>query len=212
HDEHVLVVGAVENADPAALRQAPHVAPQEVVVQLLGRGLFEAEYLAALGVHARHDVLDRPVLAGRVHRLEDNQHGIPVVRVQKLLRLLKVLEALVQDCPGAFLDLGLAQLLHLPGLGPAGVVVLEANLFPRRDAEEVNNVLWDHGFCPCCATGHALAPQISAGYLAIVGSLENLPEQATLTIALRAQASGSAYSSPTRCWAWAYDVRSARCM
>src|SRR5579863_5911233 len=60
--------------------------------------------------------------------------------------------------------------------------------------------------------GHGSAFQISAAYSAIVRSLENLPEAATLTIALRAQASGVRYSSLTRCWAWAYDVRSARCM
>ena len=38
HHQHLLVVRAVEDADAAALRQAPRRAPQEVVVQLLRRG------------------------------------------------------------------------------------------------------------------------------------------------------------------------------
>ena len=36
-DEDLLVVGAVEDPDVAALRQPPRVAPQVVVVELLGR-------------------------------------------------------------------------------------------------------------------------------------------------------------------------------
>src|SRR5205823_1664990 len=62
------------------------------------------------------------------------------------------------------------------------------------------------------STGQGVAFQMPAAYSAIVRSLENFPEQATLMIALRPQASASAYSSPSRCCAWAYDVRSARCM
>ena len=44
-----------------------------------------------------------------------------------------------------------------------------------------------------------------AAYSAMVRSLENLPEPATFKIALRAQASGSAYSSLS-CWS-ALQVR-----
>src|SRR5215472_880632 len=43
-------------------------------------------------------------------------------------------------------------------------------------------------------TGHGFTCQMSAAYSAIVRSLENLPEPATLRIALRAHAPGSAYS------------------
>ncbi len=48
------------------------------------------------------------------------------------------------------------------------------------------------GRLPCHSTGQGAASQMSAAYSAIVRSLENLPEQATLRIALRAQASASA--------------------
>ena len=86
-DEHLLVVRAVEDADAAALGQRLHVAPEEIVVELLVRRLLEAEDLAALRVHARHHVLDRAVLAGGVHRLKDDQHGVDVGRIEQLLRL-----------------------------------------------------------------------------------------------------------------------------
>ena len=97
HHEHVLVVRPVEDADPAALRQAPHVPPEEVVVQLLGRRLLEAEDLAALRIDAGHDVLDRAVLAGRVHRLEDDQDGVSVVGVEQVLGLGEFRQVLFQD-------------------------------------------------------------------------------------------------------------------
>ena len=45
------------------------------------------------------------------------------------------------------------------------------------------------------ATGHALTCQMSVAYSPIVRSLENFPELATFKMALRAQASGSAYSA-----------------
>ena len=47
-------------------------------------------------------------------------------------------------------------------------------------------------------TAHGVACQISAAYSAMVRSLENLPEPARFLIALRAQSSGSAYSSSSR--------------
>ena len=46
--------------------------------------------------------------------------------------------------------------------------------------------------------GHDLRCQMSAAYSAIVRSLENFPEPATLRMALRAQALGSAYSALRR--------------
>ena len=38
HDEDVLVVGAVEDADPPALGQGLDASPQVIVVELLGEG------------------------------------------------------------------------------------------------------------------------------------------------------------------------------
>jgi hypothetical protein len=62
-DQHLLVVGPVEDADPAPPGQGALVPPQEVVVQLLGRGLLEGADLDRLRVDPAHHVLDRAVLA-----------------------------------------------------------------------------------------------------------------------------------------------------
>ena len=148
HDEDVLVVRPVEDADPAPLGQAPHVPPEEVVVELLGRRLLEAEDLAALGVDPGHDVLDRAVLAGRVHRLEDDQHRVAVVGVEQVLGLGQVREVLVEDLPGPLLQGVLAEFLHLLGLRPAGVVVLEPDRLAGGHPEQVDDVLANHGRPP----------------------------------------------------------------
>ena len=75
HHQHFLVIGAVEDADAAALRQALGDAPQEIVVELLGARRLERMHLAALRIDAGHHVLDDAVLAGRVHPLEHQEHA-----------------------------------------------------------------------------------------------------------------------------------------
>src|SRR5215813_6967298 len=69
-----------------------------------------------------------------------------------------------------------------------------------------------NGHAPILFTGHGFARQISAAYWAIVWSLENLPLPATLRMALRAQASLSAYNAVSLWSASRYDLRSTRCM
>ncbi len=78
HDQHFLVIGAVENADPSPFRQVPGGAPEKIMLQFLGAGMLEAEDLAALRVDAGHHMLDGAVFAGRVHGLENQQDGIAV--------------------------------------------------------------------------------------------------------------------------------------
>jgi hypothetical protein len=72
-NQHFLVVGAVENADSSALGQIARGAPKKIVLQFSRARMLEAEYLAALRVDPRHDVLDRPVLSRRVHGLKNQQ-------------------------------------------------------------------------------------------------------------------------------------------
>ncbi len=67
--------------------------------------------------------------------------------------------------------------------------------------ERQNTCLVAGGHLCFYSTGQAFAFQISVAYSEIVRSLENLPELATLRIALRDQASGSAYRAPSRSWA-----------
>ena len=83
-DEDFLVVRTVEDADAAALGQASGVAPHEVVVEFLDDGCLN-EYTWTLRIDARHDVLDRAVFAGRVHRLEDEQQGPAVLGIEHVL-------------------------------------------------------------------------------------------------------------------------------
>ena len=86
NDEHFLVVGTIEDADPPAFRQPAGRAPQKIVLQFLGARLFEAEHLAALRIDPGHDVPDGAVLAGRVHPLKDQQQGVAARRVVKALQ------------------------------------------------------------------------------------------------------------------------------
>ena len=85
-DQHLLVIGAVEDADPPAFRQFTGGAPQKIVLQFGDAGMFEAEHLAALWVDSGHHVLDGPVLSRCIHPLKDQQHGISVRCPQKLLQ------------------------------------------------------------------------------------------------------------------------------
>ena len=96
HDEHFFVVGPVENPDAPPFGEALHVAPHVVVVELLVRWLLEADHLAALRIHTRHDELDRAVLAGRIHRLQHHQHGPFVLGVELVLHLGEVAPAFLQ--------------------------------------------------------------------------------------------------------------------
>ncbi len=57
------------------------------MLQILGGGLLEAVNLTTLRVHARHDVLDRAVLAGGVDGLKDQEQGIAVIGVEDVLHL-----------------------------------------------------------------------------------------------------------------------------
>ena len=71
NDQHFLVIGSVENADLPAFRQIAGGAPEKVVFQFGGAGMFEAEHLATLGVDPRHHMSDGAVFSRRIHRLKD---------------------------------------------------------------------------------------------------------------------------------------------
>ena len=56
-----------------AARQSHRCPPEEIVIELLVRRNLEGVDLAALGVQAEEDMLDRAVLAGGVHALQDHE-------------------------------------------------------------------------------------------------------------------------------------------
>jgi hypothetical protein len=64
-----------------------HAAPQVVVIEVLRRRRLEGIHLAALRIDSGHDVLDRPVLAGGIHRLEGQEDGPAVLGVETILQL-----------------------------------------------------------------------------------------------------------------------------
>src|SRR6516162_8726459 len=66
HDQDLLEVGAIEDADAASFGQGLGVAPEKIVVKLFRGRMLERNDLAALRIDARHDVLDGAVLAGRI--------------------------------------------------------------------------------------------------------------------------------------------------
>ena len=72
-------------------------APHEIVVELLGRRLLERGDLAALRVDALEHRLDRAVLAGGVHALEDQQQRPAVLRVELFLEIVQPLAVGLDD-------------------------------------------------------------------------------------------------------------------
>ena len=104
NDQHLLVVGSVEDADPAAFGQIARGAPEKIVFQFVGARMLEAEHLAALRIDAGHDVPDGAVLSGRIHRLKDQQHRVAVGRVVKLLQRAQLLDLLLQELLYSFFD------------------------------------------------------------------------------------------------------------
>ena len=95
-DQHLLVIGSVEDADPPAFRQIARGAPEKIVFQFGGAGMFEAEHLAALGIDPGHHVPDGAVFSRRIHRLKDQQDGMAVGCVEKLLLRAQLRNVLFQ--------------------------------------------------------------------------------------------------------------------
>ena len=70
------------------------------MVKLLRRRLLEGGHLAALRIDARHDMLDRAVLARGVHRLKHQQQRPSILGVEHILLFRKPLGALAEQFGG----------------------------------------------------------------------------------------------------------------
>ena len=105
HPRHqaFLVIGAIEDADAAALRQRDHAAPHEIVIEFVGCRLLERIDLAALRIDAFEDALDGAVLAGRVHALKDHEQRPAVLRVEPFLEIVQPLAVGFEDLFGLVL-------------------------------------------------------------------------------------------------------------
>ena len=127
--QHLLIVGAVEDRDPAAGGQFLHRPPQEMMLQLrVVRGL-EGNDIDALGIHAGHHVLDRTVLAGRIQRLENDEHRPAAVRPQQLLGIGQLGDVLGQRL--------LAGLLVFQALARTGFAIGEFKIVAGDDDESL---------------------------------------------------------------------------
>ena len=115
--------------DPAG-RQQHAVALEEIVLQFLVRRLLEAEHLAALRVEARHDVFDRAVFAGRIHRLQHDQHGICIASPEQLLGCGELFAILLENLHRPFFHGRFAGLFQFRGVSPTGIAIFQANFLP----------------------------------------------------------------------------------
>src|ERR1039458_6170354 len=89
-NEHLFVIGTVEDGDSAARRQSFFAPPEKIVIKLFGRWRFERVHLCSLRIDARHHMPDRAVFAGSVHRLQNYQQCIRVFRIEDALLLLQL--------------------------------------------------------------------------------------------------------------------------
>src|SRR6516164_7556701 len=134
HDQDLLVVRAIENADVAALGQATGMPPEKVVIEILRRGLFEGKNLATLRVDTRHHVLDGAVLPDGVHGLKDQQQRPAVLRIKQFLLLGQPVLTAVEE-------LGSLALVQLQPAGIAGIEIFQPESLAARDTERLYVVL-----------------------------------------------------------------------
>ena len=88
YHQHILVIRAVEQRHLAPGRQRLHGTPKIIVRQLLAGWLFKAVHVYSLGIHAAHHMLDSAVLACGIHSLQNDEHGLPSIRIQLVLQRL----------------------------------------------------------------------------------------------------------------------------
>jgi len=131
HDEHVLVVAAVENHDLTPPRDLLVDAPQVVAGQLRRRRRLERYDADPLGIHPLEDAADDAVLARGVHALEDDEQAVAPLGVEHLLQLHQVVAQLVQPLLGFRLAV-----LEAPLVG--GIPVGEPYPLPRLDPVSVH--------------------------------------------------------------------------
>src|SRR4051812_12839831 len=103
HDQGLLVVRAVEDADPSSLRDPDRRAPEKIVREILLARRLERVNVAALRVETRHDMLDDAILAGGIHSLQHDQQRPAAVAIEALLQLAETLEVVREHRLGALL-------------------------------------------------------------------------------------------------------------
>src|SRR6266536_3004928 len=82
HHQHVLIVGAIENADDTSAWYNPMHTPEEVMVQLPGCRYFKRTHLASLRIDSGENLVNRISLATGIHPLQHDKQAMMVGRCQ----------------------------------------------------------------------------------------------------------------------------------
>src|SRR3989441_7969833 len=85
HDQHILIVGAIENTDDPSAWSDPMHPPEEVMVQFPSGRDFKRTHLASLRIDSGEDLVNRISLATGIHPLQHDQQALMVRRCQQLL-------------------------------------------------------------------------------------------------------------------------------
>ena len=141
HDYLWRCVGRVPERGRIGIFNRSHY--EEVLVvrvhpELLVARLLEGMHLAAHRIDPRHHMLDRAVLAGRVHALEDDQHRPAVLGVELLLHDPQTLDVVAKHRLGVVL-------VDVEALGIGGIVILQAEMLGIIDAKTFCNFGGLHG-------------------------------------------------------------------
>jgi hypothetical protein len=98
NDEHLLIIGTIEDADPPAFGKFSRCPPEKIMFQFAGARLFETEDLTPLRIDSGHDVPYGAVFAGSIYPLKNQQQRIAVGCVVKLLQRAQLADVLLQEC------------------------------------------------------------------------------------------------------------------
>jgi hypothetical protein len=103
HDEHVLIVRAIEDGELAEARRVAVHPPEEVVLALLGGRHAEGHDVHAARIEAAHHVLDRAVLARGVPALQHHHHAVHLGAEHGILQLEQLCTERGEALPRFFL-------------------------------------------------------------------------------------------------------------
>ena len=130
HDEHVLIMRAVEDHHFAFPRRSKMGAPEEIVGQLKFARLFEAENRGPLRVHAAKQVAHDPILAGSIERLQHDEQRLVAVCIKEVLQLVHALHVLSNRGHGLLVRCVLAV------AGSASATMLPADLLASEGTHQ----------------------------------------------------------------------------
>src|SRR5437899_5155547 len=137
HHQHLLIMGAVEDADIAARREIPRRPPEEIMIKLARARRLERMHQAALRIEAGHDVLDHAVLASRIHRLQHDQESPTIVGVEPFLQRREPIEICGEH------SLGLV-LVEIEATGVAAIERRQREMIRVVDAEPPDQLFKFH--------------------------------------------------------------------